>query len=327
MLDFSGKRWWYLGFSMIFVVIAVVALAIPPRLKPGIEFSAGSSFTEKFEKPVDQGQLRDFMKGLGFADVRVQGAGPNTYLIRTRELQGAPPVNTDLTGPQQPQTGEIDKIESELRAKFGNVDRQDYSSVSSTVSTEIARNATYAVVAASVAILLYISLVFRRLPKPWRYGTCAIIALLHDAFVILGLFSILGKLFDTEVDTAFVTAVLTVIGFSVHDTIVVFDRIREKVTHDPFIPFEEAVNASLTETLARSINTSFVVVLTVIAMLLIGGVTIRNFLIVLLVGIISGTYSSIGIAAQLLVVWENNDIGKFFRRITGRAPAPEAEAA
>jgi preprotein translocase subunit SecF len=320
MLDFSGKRWWYLGFSMIFVVIAVVALAIPPRLKPGIEFSAGSSFTEKFEKPVGQGDLRDFMKGLGFADVRVQGAGTNTYLIRTTELQGAPAL-TDAVGPAQP--GQIDQIEQQLRDKFGPMERQDYSSVSSTVSTEIARNATYAVIAASVAILLYISIVFRRLPKPWRYGTCAIVALLHDAFVILGLFSILGKLFDTEVDTAFVTAVLTVIGFSVHDTIVVFDRIREKVTHDPFIPFEEAVNASLTETLARSINTSFVVVLTVIAMLLIGGVTIRNFLIVLLVGIISGTYSSIGIAAQLLVVWENNDIGKFFRKVTGRAESME----
>ena len=118
-------------------------------------------------------------------------------------------------------------------------------------------------------------------------------------------------------DTGFITAILTVIGFSVHDTIVVYDRIRENITHDPYIPFEEAVNASLTETLARSINTSLVVVLTVVAMLLIGGVTIRNFLIVLLVGIISGTYSSVGIAAQLLVAWENKDLQRFWRRLRG----------
>ena len=322
MLDFSGKRWWYLGFSLIFVVIAAVALAIPPRLKAGIEFTAGSSFTEQFEKPVSQGDLRSFMKDMGYEEVRIQGAGANTYLIRTRELAGAP--TTDATGPSEP--GELETIETKLAEKFGPRTRTDYSTVSSTVSSEIARNATIAVAAASLAIVLYLWFAFRQMPKPYRYGTCAVIALMHDAFVILGLFSILGKLFDTEVDTAFVTAILTVIGFSVHDTIVVFDRIRETVTHDPFIPFEEAVNASLTETLARSINTSFVVVLTVLAMLLIGGVTIRNFLIVLLVGVISGTYSSIGIAAQLLVAWENNDIGKFFRKITGRSVEPEPEA-
>ena len=325
MLDFSGKRWWYLGFSLIFVVIAGVALAIPPRLKAGIEFTAGSSFTEQFEKPVAQGDLRDFMTQIGYADTRIQGAGANTYLIRTRELQGAPTVS-DAAGPNLP--GELEEIETQLADRFGPRTRTDYSTVSSTVSSEIARNATIAVAAASVAIVLYLWFAFRQMPKPYRYGTCAVIALMHDAFVILGLFSILGKVFNTEVDTAFVTALLTVIGFSVHDTIVVLDRIRETVTHDPFIPFEEAVNASLTETLARSINTSFVVVLTVLAMLLIGGVTIRNFLIVLLVGVISGTYSSIGIAAQLLVAWENNDIGKFFRKITGRGmQEPEAEPA
>lgn len=324
MLDFAGKRWYYLGFSMIFFVIAAVALAIPPHLKTGIEFSAGSSFTEQFTaREVTQGELRDAMKDLGFADARIQGAGPNTYLIRTRELQGAPQVSDpSVAGPTEAGGGEIDTIETALGERFGGKPvRQDFSTVSSSVSSQIARNATYAVIAAAVAILLYISWAFRHLPKPWRFGTAAVLALLHDAVIILGLFSIMGKLFNTEVDTAFITALLTVIGFSVHDTIVVFDRIRENISHDPFIPFEEAVNASLTETLTRSINTSFVVVLTVLAMLLIGGVTIRNFLIVLLVGVIAGTYSSIGIAAQLLVAWENNDIGKFFRKITGRKPA------
>jgi preprotein translocase subunit SecF len=320
MLDFAGKRWWYLGFSMIFFVVAAIALAIPPHLRPGIEFTSGSSFTFAFERAVKQDDLRLTMASLGHGEARIQGAGANEYLIRTRELQGAPSLGS-ASGPVPP--GEIDQIQSAIQDRFGPVTRQDFSTVSSTVSTEIARNATIAVFVASMAILIYISLAFRHLPKPWLFGAAAVIALLHDAFIILGLFSILGKWRGTEVDTGFITALLTVIGFSVHDTIVVFDRIREKVTHDPFIPFEEAVNASLTETLARSLNTSFVVVLTVISLLLIGGVTIRNFLLVLLVGIISGTYSSIGIASQLLVAWENNDFGRFFRRLAGRKQEPD----
>ena len=345
MFDFAGKRWWYLGISLVMFIIAAVALAIPPHLRPGIEFTSGSSFTIQFQaKAVSQQDLRTAMSELGHSEARIQGSGSDTYLIHTKELPGAPSVDsTQIVGPQPLNLGEFDKITTGLCERFRTdstldctdvtqratvLTVQDFSTVSSTVSTEIARNATYAVLAASVAILIYISIAFRGLPKSWRYGVAAIIAVLHDAFIVLGLFSILGKVLGTEVDTAFITALLTVIGFSVHDTIVVFDRIREKVTHDPYIPFSEAVNSSLTETLARSLNTSFVVVLTVLSLLLIGGPTIRNFLIVLLVGIISGTYSSIGIASQLLVAWENNDIGKFFRRITGRGPeASEPELA
>ncbi len=327
MLDFAGKRWWYLNVSLVLFVIAVAALALW-QLKPGIEFTSGSSFTLEFtEKSVSQEQLRDRMKELGHHEARIQSASGSDcsqcYVIRTEELRGAPSI-AGATGPVQ--AGELEEIEDGLRQTFGALSRKDFSTVSGTVSSEIARNATIAVIAASVAILIYISIVFRQVPNPWRYGTAAVIAVLHDAFIVLGLFAVLGEFRGTEVDTAFITALLTVIGFSVHDTIVVFDRIRETVTNDPSIPFEEAVNASMTETLARSINTSFVVVLTVVAMLLIGGVTIRNFLIVLLVGIISGTYSSIAVASQLLVVWENNDIGKFINKMRGKTPEAEAEA-
>ncbi|MBE7518277.1 MAG: protein translocase subunit SecF [Thermoflexaceae bacterium] len=322
MLDFAGKRWWYLAPSIAIFIVAAVILAIPPHLEAGIEFTSGSSFTLAFEQEVKQEDLRGAMADLGHGEARIQGAGTNEFLIHTSVLEGAPSLGS-AEGPVQ--SGEIDQIQASLGEKFGPVTRKDFSTVSSTISTEIARNATFAVIAASLAILVYISLAFRHLHKPWLFGTAAVIALLHDAVVILGLFSLLGKWFGTQVDTGFITALLTVIGFSVHDTIVVFDRIREKVTHDPFIPFTEAVNASLTETLARSINTSFVVVLTVVAMLLIGGVTIRNFLLVLLIGIVSGTYSSIGIASQFVVAWENDDMGKFFRRLTGRKEEPGAE--
>lgn len=315
MLDFAGKRWWYLTVSLVLFLIAAVALVLW-GLRPGIEFTSGTSFTIEFiEREVSQGDVRDAMKDLGHEEARVQGAGTNKYLIRTGELENAPSLDA-AAGPEVP--GEINAIEEGLRSRFGALNRTNFSTVSETVSSEIARNATFAVIAASLAILAYISIVFRALPKAWLYGSAAIVAVLHDAFIILGLFAFLGEFRGTEVDTAFITAILTVIGFSVHDTIVVFDRIRETVKNDPYIPFEEAVNASMTETLARSINTSLVVVLTVLAMMLIGGVTIRNFLLVLLVGIISGTYSSIGIASQLVVAWENNDVGKFIRRMRGK---------
>ena len=316
MLDFAGKRWWYLGVSLAIFLVAIAALAIW-QLRPGIEFTSGSSFTIQFtEREVSQQQVRTAMEELGHDEARVQGAGTSKYLIRTEELENTPALDSASEGPEVP--GEINTIESGLRDRFGALERSNFSTVSETVSTEIARNATLAVVAASVAILIYIWFAFRGLPRPFRYGVAAIVAVLHDAFIILGLFAILGEFRGTEVDIAFITAILTVIGFSVHDTIVVFDRIRETLKNDPYIPFEEAVNASMTETLARSINTSLTVVFTVLAMLIIGGETIQNFLIVLLVGIIAGTYSSICVAAQLLVAWENDDIGRFIRRLRGQ---------
>lgn len=323
MLDFAGKRWWYLSISLFLFAASSVALLLW-GLKAGIEFTSGSSFTLEFpERTVTQSELRQAMRDLDHPEARIQGAGANTFIIRTAELENAPSLDS-AAGPAPP--GEIDEIESALRARFGEFTREDFSTVSGTVSSEIARYATFAVFAAAVAILLYVWVMFRQLPKPWRYGTCAIVALVHDSFIILGLFAVLGQFRNTEVDTAFITAILTVIGFSVHDTIVVFDRIRETVSNDPYVPFEEAVNASMTETLARSINTSLVVVLTVLAMMLIGGETIRNFLLVLLVGIVAGTYSSIGVASQLLVVWENGDIGNFWRRLRGAAREQDVAA-
>ena len=324
LIDFSGKRWWYLSIGFVLFAISAIVLAIPPHLRPGIEFTSGSSFTVRFtEQAVSQSDLRSAIGDLGHPEARVQGAGENTYLIRTDELENPPPE--DDVGPIVP--GELDQIEAGLQQRLGALERLDFATVSSTVSTEIARNATIAVIVAAVAILLYITWAFRGIPRSFRYGAAAIVAVLHDTFMVLGLFSLLGKLNGTEVDTGFLTALLTVIGFSVHDTIVVFDRIRETVKRDPYIPFEEAINASMTQTLARSINTSLVVVLTVVAMLLIGGETIQNFLLVLLIGIISGTYSSIGIASQVLVAWENNDIGKFLRRLRRASPKPQAEPA
>jgi preprotein translocase SecF subunit len=185
----------------------------------------------------------------------------------------------------------------------------DDATVSASVASETTRNAFLAVLAASVFILLYVWFAFRKVTRPWRYGACAIIALLHDVLVVLGVFSILGWLLHVQVDALFITALLTVVGFSVHDTIVVFDRIRENMTRRTSETFEQVVNASLIQTMARSLNTSLTVLFTLSALTLFGGTTIRTFTLALLVGIFSGTYSSIFNASMLLVIWERGELG------------------
>jgi SecD/SecF fusion protein len=318
-LDFVHRRGWYYMLSMIVLIPGVISLLIPPALKPGVEFAAGTSMTIRFEQSVSADDLRSALADIGHPEARVQRTTEGDFIVRMGELQGtanAPPV-----GPALP--SERESIEAALQQRFGLFTVRDFASVSSIVSKQIVRNATIAVVAAAVGILLYISFAFRHLPKPWRYGTCAVIATLHDTVVVIGLFSIFGKVFGMEINTMFITGLLTVIGFSTHDTIVVFDRIRENVTRNPGVDFPEIVNASLTETLARSINTSMTVVVTIVALLLLGGVTIQSFLLVLLVGVISGTYSSIFVASQLLVSWEQGDVPHFFQRLFPRlAPAP-----
>jgi preprotein translocase subunit SecF len=202
--------------------------------------------------------------------------------------------------------------------RFGSVEVLGFDFVSPLIAQEIVRHSVLAVGAACVGILLYLWWAFRRVPQSWRYGACAVFALVHDALLVLGVFSILGRLFNVELDALFITAVLTVIGFSVHDTIVVFDRIRENIIRHQGEAFESVVNHSLTQTLARSLNTSITVLLTLITLRLFGGVTIHNFVLALLVGITSGTYSSIFNASLLLVSWETGEIGRFWRRLTLR---------
>jgi preprotein translocase SecF subunit len=196
--------------------------------------------------------------------------------------------------------------------------------VSGSVASETTRNAVFAVFAASVLILLYVWFAFRKVDRPWRYGTCAIIALLHDVLVVLGVFSILGWLIGFQIDALFITALLTVVGFSVHDTIVVFDRIRENMQRRTSETFDQVVNASLVQTMARSLNTSLTVIFTLSALTLFGGATIRPFTLALLIGIVSGTYSSIFNASMLLVMWDKGELG-FGRFRRDRTPDKREE--
>ncbi len=321
VFDFVRRRGFYFLLSGAILVPGVISLVIQPSLKPGIEFSSGATFTVDFEDPsVDQGDVHRALADLGHGEARVQKTSDGDFIIRLSELAGAtgPPVGA-------PPVSERDEIETGLEKALGPFRTTNFNQVSEIVSREIARNAALAVIVASMAILLYISWSFRNVPKAYRYGVAAVAAALHDGVFILGAFSIFGKLFGTEVNSMFITGLLTVIGFSVHDTIVVFDRIRENVSTNPDVPFDEVVNASLTETVARSINTSTTVLLTIVALLLLGGGSIDVLLVTLLLGIIAGTYSSIFIASQILVSWEDGDFARLFRRVRPLRPMP-AEA-
>ena len=323
MVDIVGKRGWFYLFSLIILLPGAISLVVPPRLKAGIDFSSGSTFTVRFEQTVTQDQLDSAMDGLGHEEARVQSSGQNEFLVRTKELRGAgtaPPV-----GPAP--ASEKDEIETALRERFGQfLDAQgnptnsflEFSSISASLSSEIARNAAIAVVVASFAIFLYLWWAFRSVPQPFRFGAAAALALLHDVLLVVGVFSILGKLIDTEINAFFVTALLTVIGFSVHDSIVVFDRIRETVERGAGRSFSDAVNVSLLQTMGRSLNTSLTLIFSILALLLMGGESIRDFLLAMLIGTATGVYSSVFIASQILVSWDEGDIPRTWRRFFGR---------
>ncbi|MCS7001931.1 MAG: protein translocase subunit SecF, partial [Dehalococcoidia bacterium] len=258
----------------------------------------------------EQADLRALFEQRGKPDTIIQRSGENQYLIRSRLLADE---QRDAQG-NVIQPSERETLFAAIRERFGNFQTLDFNTVSPTIAAETVRNAALAVTASSIAILFYIWWAFRQVPNPFRYGVCALIALLHDVLVVLGLFSILGKLFNVEVDSLFITAMLTVIGFSVHDTIVVFDRIRENLRRHGNLPLAEVVNHSILQTISRSLNTTITVVLTLLALLLFGGAPTRTFVLALLIGIVSGTYSSIFNAAQLLVVWESGELRRFFGR-------------
>lgn len=326
MLNLVAKRNWFYLLSLLVLLPGAISLLIPPRLKPGIEFTSGTTFAFYYAQPATQSQVEDVLASLGYPDAQVQTTGDNGFLVKTKEIAGS--TNIPPVGPAVP--SEREQLELGLSKEFGGfVDSQgnptsqftEFSSVSAAVSREIGRNAAIAVAMAALAITLYISWSFRNVPNPARYGISAVIALMHDVLLVVGAFSILGKFFDIEVNTFFVTGLLTVAGFSVHDSIVVFDRVRENVSRGLIRNFGDAVNHSLLQTLGRSLNTSLTLLFSILALLLLGGESIRDFLLVLLIGVSTGVYSSLA-ASMLLVTWDEGDIPRWWRKLTGRTERP-----
>lgn len=298
-ISIIGLRKLWFAISIALVVPGVIALFVW-RLQPGIDFTGG--YEVEIANITNQNLIREKLSDLKLVDLTITTSGEENTLIR---YSGSEIIGDDgnKIDPQALKTKLENKI-TELGTK-----QVSYSSVGPSVSGDTTRNAIISVLLASIAILLYLSYAFRNTPPPvtsWSFGVTAILAMLHDALFVLGSYAILGKLFGVQVDGLFVTAVLTVIGFSVHDTIVVYDRIREKLNKfGSKFSFEEIVNASIVETLGRSLNTSITVILTLTALLVFGGESIKWFVLALLIGVISGTYSSIFNAAPMLVVWNN----------------------
>jgi preprotein translocase SecF subunit len=221
----------------------------------------------------------------------------------------------NLSGNTLPTSGKLGQVVDALQAQFGKIDRQDsLTTIGPVISSDLVQQALVLILVGSIGILLWITFRFHDV----KFGVTALAALVHDVIVVVGTFAVLGSFFGVEVDALFVTAMLTIIGFSVHDTIVVFDRVRENKARHAGEPFDRIVNHSILQTFGRSINTSFTVVLTLLALLLFGGSAIRFFVLALLIGIVSGTYSSIFNASPLLVVWQEWEDRRKGRTATGR---------
>lgn len=291
MFNIIGKKNWYFLISLLVIIPGLISLSLW-GLRLSIDFTGGSEFTLSFPQAVTQSTVKNVTTVLSLEKVQVvstQIAG-DSLTIRTKAVNEK--QNAVITS----------QLQQTVQAK-----EEQFETIGPTIGQETTLNALKAIVIAAILIVFYIAWSFRKVPKPassWRFGVCAIIALIHDVLVVVGIFSLLGHFFNVEVDSLFVTALLTVIGFSVHDTIVVFDRIRENLRRTIGLPFAQVVNDSILQTLTRSLNTSLTALLVLFTLLLFGGESIRWFIVALLIGITSGTYSSIFNAAPLLVVWQ-----------------------
>ena len=310
----SKRKLWFIT-SLVVIIPGLVSLLIS-GLKLGIDFTGGTLWEVRFSQPASALDIETALRDAGLGSVIVQQSGPatdETFLIRMPEVPEGSAQKTVLA--------------QALETAIGPFTELEYATVGGALSTQIRNRAVLAVSIASVGILLYMAYAFRNTQNPLLYGSSALVAMLHDVLIVLGVFSILGVLFNVQIDALFITALLTIIGFSVHDTIVVFDRIRENLAKHPDESFEAIVDYSLAQTVVRSVNTSLTVIFTLLALVLFGGGSTRMFVLALLIGVVSGTYSSIFNASQLLVAWENGEIQRVLRRFSRARPDPAMPAA
>lgn len=311
-MNIIKHRYLYFLISLIVIIPGLVFMGLHWQSHPaegplplGIDFRGGSLLEVQFAGTrLSSDQIRSIYAEAAseteaIADPIIQPLGEDAYSIRSRSM-------SDET------KGRI--VAAMQTAAGSNVTVQNFTSVSASIGAEVTRAAGLAILMAALAILLYIWFAFRGVPHSFRYGTAAVIAMLHDVLVVLGMEAMLGYFLGWEADALFLTALLTVIGFSVHDTIVVFDRVRENSTIFRRVDYETLVNHSIVQTLDRSLTTQLTVMFTLTALALFGGESIRHFVIILLVGIFSGTYSSIFNAAPILVVWENREWRTWFHK-------------
>lgn len=293
MLDIIGKRKIYYAISGVFIAASFVLFALW-GLNFGIDFKGGSVLEISYDARPDLNSMSESLKPLRLNDLRISPLGSNDLVLRFRETdeQAHQNIIEILSG---------DAIKNKIQ-----FEERRFSSIGPTIGAELRQKSVKAIIIVLLGISIYIAWAFRKVSKPvssWRYGVVTLIALFHDLIIPIGLFAYLGHFYGVEIGTNFIVALLVVLGFSVHDTIVVFDRIRENLKRYAELNFSSLINQSIRETLVRSLNTSLTVLLTLSALYIFGGEGLKYFVLALMVGIFSGTYSSIFIAAPLLVTW------------------------
>ncbi len=298
-MNILGKRYWYFAFSLLIILPGLALIALE-GLPLAIDFTGGSILEVRFAGPMPApAAVLAAYAELGIKDAQVQTTGSGTLQIRSSFLEEEASV----------------AVQNALKERFGELTVERFDSVGPSIGAQVTQRAALTVAIAALAVILYITFAFRGLEHALRYGIIAIIAMIHDVAIVLSMTAIGGRFWGWQVDALFLTALLTVIGFSVQDKIVVFDRIRENSNIYRRLPFETLTNHSIVQTLQRSINTQLMTVqFMLLALALFGGITLREFAVIMLIGLFSGTYSSIFIAAPLLVVWQNQEWKTWFRR-------------
>jgi len=290
----KNRKYFYLisGSLLLISILSLIAWG----LKPGIDFTGGSLLEVEFSKQRPTiNEIKSTLTPLNLGELVIQTAGEKNIIIKSRVLS------------EEEHQKIIENIKKNLKDN-NQLSEIRFDAIGPVIGKELLKKSLWMLLLAFLAIIAYIAYAFRKVSKPlasWKYGVTAIVALFHDVLIVTGIFSLLGHFRGIEVDSLFITALLTIIGFSVHDTIVVFDRTRENLSKFYSGKFEEVVNDSINQTIARSINTSFTTLLVLLALLFFGGDSIKNFVLALTLGIIVGTYSSIFIASPLIVDWNN----------------------
>ena len=311
----ARKRWFFL-FSLLLTIPGLAFIAATPLtggdvgLRFSVEFTGGTVWEFKLEEPSEPAIIRDAVVAVGHPEAQVTEGEGGFLLLRTKPLDLQ---SGSVPDPSQPAGAELGEIREAIVAAAGPIAEEgSLSTVGPVISQDLTQQALLLVFLGSLGIVLWMTYRFRNV----RFGAAALVALLHDVIVTVGFFAVAGTFFNVEVDALFITAMLTIIGFSVHDTIVVFDRVRENVARYAGAPFAEIVNHSIVQTMGRSLNTTATVLVTLLALLVFAGGSIRTFVLALFVGILSGTYSSIFNASPLLVWWEE--------RVAARKSSPSA---
>ena len=291
-MKLSKYRLTFSGVSSLVILIGFIFIILG-GLKPGIDFTGGATLTLKIPNVDSSSVVRNSLANTQYDNSIIQNFGDNTFFIRTVMIDDDQKKNI---------LQNLDTITPDK-----DVEILSFDLISPLIANETVVNAIWAVLAATIGIFIYIWFAFRNVPHPLRYSVAAIIALLHDTLIVVGIFALLGFLLNYEINTMFIIAFLTVLGYSVNDSIVVLDRLRSNILDFGGMRLNQMVDLSVSQTFGRSLNTSITLLVTLLAMYIFGGDTLKPFILVLIVGVISGTYSSIAIATQILVIWDERN--------------------